>query len=298
MLKEIGIPVKKITTYDKNDFYNNWDKINKNLSERWDGVIKYNPHHNIKETFTDRYLIFAIIKRLDHWLPKKRKGNKILKFDLYNEATGTSKITDWLLAQGYNYYGVDISKEVVKRAKKNFGKKIDPRHMKIGDVRDLPFKDNTFNVVWSYGTIEHIRENQKACAEAFRVLKPGGIFITGVNNRLDMWGSYFVNELTNSVYKHLTSYEASFFPWIQRSWLKNAGFINIKTTGSVMFPHGIRYLDLFLEWKLKIKWCKYFWDYIIVLPWTFIAKTLDEMDFVRLFGTHTTSIGIKPKYNA
>lgn len=294
MLKKIGIPSTKITTYDKNDFYKNWKNINRNLSERWDNVIKYNPHHTIKETFTDRYLISAIIKRLDNWLPKKRKGKKFLKFDLYNEATGTAKITDWLMSQGYDYYGVDISKEVVIRAKKNFGKKINPSHMKIGDVRNLPYRDNFFDVVWSYGTIEHIRENQEACDEAFRVLKPGGIFITGVNNRLDMWGSYFVNEFTNTVFKHITSYEASFFPWQQRNWLKKSGFVNITTTGSVMFPHGIRYLDLFLEWKLKFLFYKLAWNYLVVLPWTHVAKFLDEIAFLRFFGTHTTSIGFKP----
>lgn len=295
--KNIGIEEKKIATYDKEDFYDHWEKINQNLGERWDSVIKYNPHHNINHTLTDRYLVKAITKFLDKWLPKNHQKKKILKYDLYNEATGTSEVTDWLIKQGFDFWGVDISKEVVKRAKKNFGHKVSPNKMKVGDVRMLPFPDNTFDVVWSYGTIEHIRENQQAVNEAFRVLKPGGLFISGLNNRLDLWGSYLVNEFTNKIYKHITSYEASFFPWSQREWLIQAGFINIKTNGTVMFPHLIRYLDLFIEWKIKNPLLKSIWNNLIIKPFIFIAEILDEIDIVRIFGTHTNSRGVKPKQN-
>lgn len=286
----------KITTYDKHDFFHNWHEVNKNLGERWDAVIEYNPHHNIGQTLTDKYWISAITKLLGKWLPKK-KGLKILKYDLYNEATGTSEITEWLMRRGYDVYGVDISKEVIKRAKRNFKGKILPSHFKEGDIRDLPFKDNTFDIVFSYGTIEHIRENQLSVFEAYRVLKPGGIFVTGINNRLDMWGSYFVNEITNKLYKHITSYEASFFPWQQREWLNQAGFEKIHTTGMIMLPHLIRYTDLFIEYKVKIKLMKSLWDTLVIRPSIFIAKILDDIDPLRFFAMHTTSYGYKPKHS-
>lgn len=295
MFEKLGIKTHQIATYDKKDFYHNWDIINRDLGKRWDNVIKYNPHHDIGKTITDRYLIGAITKFLDNWLPKKRKGIKLLKYDLYNEATGTSDISEWLLKQGIDLYGVDISTEVVKRAKKNFGKKMNIKNMKVGDIRALPFKKNTFDVVWSYGTIEHIRENQQSVNEAFRVLKPGGLFITGINNRFDMWGSYFVNEVTNRIYKHLTSYEASFYPWSQREWLVQAGFEKIKTSGTVMFPHLIRYLDLFVEWRIKSPVLKFLWNNLIIKPWILVAEVLDDIDFFRFFGTHTNSRGYKPK---
>ena len=108
---------------------------------------------------------------------------KVLKYDLYNEATMTATLADWFLSRGYDYYGVDISKEVVKLARKNFRGRVDSRHFKYGDIRKLPFKDNTFDIVFSFGTIEHIRENFKSVCEAYRVLKPGGLFITGINNK-------------------------------------------------------------------------------------------------------------------
>lgn len=295
MLEELGLKGKNVATYNKKDFYQNWSEINKNLAERWDSVIEFNPHHGISTTLTDKYWIAEITRLLDGWFPKKRNNRKILKYDLYNEATGTSAVSDWLIKQGFDLYGVDISKEVVKRAKMNFSKKVSPKHMLLGDIRKLPFKDNSFDIVFSFGTIEHIRENQRSVDEAFRVLKPGGFFITGINNKIDIWGSYFVNEITNNIYKHITSYEASFFPWQQREWLNQAGFEKIQTSGMIMFPHLIRYADLFVEWKVKNRFVKFLWKWLVFIPFMLIAKTLDHIDFIRFFAMHTTSFGYKPR---
>lgn len=285
----------KVSTYDKKDFYYNWHKINKNLGARWDAVVESSPHKELKKpTLTDLYFAKAITRLLIRWIPKRKKL-KVLKFDLYNEATMTATLADWFLKQGYDYYGVDISKEVVKLARKNFSKRVNAKNFIVGDVRNLPFKNNYFDVVFSFGTIEHIRENEQAVKEAYRVLKPGGIFITGVNNKLDMWFSYFVNELTDQLFKHITSYEPSYFPWEQRKWLKIAGFEKIKTTGMITFPHLIRYGDLFIEWRQVNGVVRLFWDNLIIKPFISLAEILDNLGIVRLFGMHTTSYGYKPK---
>lgn len=285
----------KISTYDRNDFFNHWEKIDKNLGERWDKVVKYSPHKELKKpTLTDQYFVEAIIKLLSKWIPNK-KGTQVLKFDLYNEATMTATLAEWFLSRGYEYFGVDISKEVVKLARKNFRGKVKSSHFKYGDIRKLPFKNNTFDVVFSFGTIEHIRENFKAVCEAYRVLKPGGIFITGINNKLDLWLSYLVNESTSGIFKHITSYEPSYFPWEQRTWLKDAGFEQVKTTGMIMFPHFIRYCDLFIEWKQVNGSIRFMWDNLVIKTLVKLATFLDGIDTIRLLGMHTTSYGIKPK---
>ena len=49
----------------------------------------------------------------------------------------------------------------------------------------LPFRDKSFDVIYSMGTIEHFDETEQAVSEMARVLKPGGCAIIGVPNRHD-----------------------------------------------------------------------------------------------------------------
>ena len=42
------------------------------------------------------------------------------------------------------------------------------------DICDLPFKDNTFDVILCNHVLEHIKDDKKAIQELYRVMKPGG----------------------------------------------------------------------------------------------------------------------------
>ena len=42
------------------------------------------------------------------------------------------------------------------------------------DICDLPFKDNTYDVIFCNHVLEHIVDDSKAMSELYRVLKPGG----------------------------------------------------------------------------------------------------------------------------
>jgi ubiquinone/menaquinone biosynthesis C-methylase UbiE len=43
-----------------------------------------------------------------------------------------------------------------------------------GDAENLPFPDGTFDIVYSNGVLHHTHDTEKAIAEVYRVLKPGG----------------------------------------------------------------------------------------------------------------------------
>jgi ubiquinone/menaquinone biosynthesis C-methylase UbiE len=52
------------------------------------------------------------------------------------------------------------------------------------DVHDIPFNENTFNVVICNHVLEHVEDSDKVMQEFFRVMKPGGwgIFQVPIDN--------------------------------------------------------------------------------------------------------------------
>lgn len=50
------------------------------------------------------------------------------------------------------------------------------------DALNLPFKDNSFDSVVSFETIEHVHDGALFLSEMYRVLQPGGIFICSTPN--------------------------------------------------------------------------------------------------------------------
>jgi ubiquinone/menaquinone biosynthesis C-methylase UbiE len=66
-------------------------------------------------------------------------------------------------------YGVDISFNMLKEAHGLCGRI-------VGDCLELPFKDNSFDLVVAYGALHHIYDFPRLFSEAYRVLSPGGFF--------------------------------------------------------------------------------------------------------------------------
>ena len=58
------------------------------------------------------------------------------------------------------------------------------------DILDLPFKDNSFDVVLCNHVLEHIEDDKKAMKELYRVLKPNGFGIFQVPQDLQLEKTY------------------------------------------------------------------------------------------------------------
>lgn len=78
----------------------------------------------------------------------------------------------------YNLYGLDRSHYLIQRARTLSRKQELSINFKEGDVRKLPWKAATFDVVTilgnSFGYFETAEDDQRILKEIFRVLKPGG----------------------------------------------------------------------------------------------------------------------------
>ena len=72
--------------------------------------------------------------------------------------------------------GVDLSKEMIERAKANFNSQgLGGRaEFKEGSSEHLPFEDQTQDFIVSTGALHHFADPTSAFNEIYRVLKPGG----------------------------------------------------------------------------------------------------------------------------
>jgi ubiquinone/menaquinone biosynthesis C-methylase UbiE len=70
--------------------------------------------------------------------------------------------------------GLDLDRESLAEARRNDV----PGALVQSDVRSIPFRDESFDVVIDFGTCYHIARSELALAEIARVLRVGGIFCT------------------------------------------------------------------------------------------------------------------------
>jgi ubiquinone/menaquinone biosynthesis C-methylase UbiE len=119
---------------------------------------------------------------------------------------------EWL-NNGARATGVDLSVASIKRAKRRCEMAGYSPDLQVCDAEHLPFGDNTFDVVYSYGVMHHSPDTKQCIREASRVLKPGGSLRIMVYHHpsmtgLMLWLRYgFMQKksLRQSVHDHLES---------------------------------------------------------------------------------------------
>lgn len=79
----------------------------------------------------------------------------------------------WLSA-GANATGVDLSPNSLSRARLRCARSGLKPDLRLADAENLPFPNERFDVVYSYGVMHHSPDTQQCLSEAWRVLKPGG----------------------------------------------------------------------------------------------------------------------------
>ena len=81
-------------------------------------------------------------------------------------------------------YGIDYSDKSVKISKEMNEDEIKQGKVEIhkGDVQNLPYPNNTFDIVTAFETVYFWPNIEKCFGEIKRVLKPNGIFLIGVES--------------------------------------------------------------------------------------------------------------------
>ena len=79
-----------------------------------------------------------------------------------------------LAGAGARLTSIDLTERAVSLARTRLHLKGLEAEVRIADAEDLPFSDDEFDFVWSWGVIHHSADMHRAMREISRVLRPGG----------------------------------------------------------------------------------------------------------------------------
>lgn len=102
------------------------------------------------------------------------------KFTMLEVGCGTAFVSEYFAKHGSLVTCLDTNKKILEIAKENFEKENARGKFVLGDAEKLPLKDNQFDVVSSFGLLEHFKDPKIAIDEMVRVLKPGGVFFADI----------------------------------------------------------------------------------------------------------------------
>ena len=93
---------------------------------------------------------------------------------------GYGRLANEYLKRAHKVIIFDYSKTELEQAKEVYGDKIETR---AGDIYELPFKDEELDGLMMIRVTHHLKYMDKALAELYRVLKPGGVAVIEVANK-------------------------------------------------------------------------------------------------------------------
>lgn len=149
-----------------------WDLAHKNVGGQWspsEGIVKFCARHIKRRMGIEKY-------------QSKNNYSKVL--DL---GCGNGRHLIFFAEQGFDVTGIDISREAIEIAGAWINKKGLNAELIVGDVKSLPFDENSFDLIISYGVLDHIPFSDAVVAidEIKRVLSNNGMLFLTLRSTTD-----------------------------------------------------------------------------------------------------------------
>ncbi len=89
---------------------------------------------------------------------------------------------------------------------------------KKGSITDIPFEDNSFDVVIASEVLEHVDDVDISLSEISRVIKKGGVFVMSSPNNSLLWKFFwfFWERAIGKMWKHTHLVEYNKLQWLKR----------------------------------------------------------------------------------
>lgn len=208
----------------------------------------------IADQFDNLMNVYDMQRRLEivyeELLPGDIKGKKLVDI-----GAGTGWFSSRAHQREAEVYSLDIGLELLVEVRK----KVKAREI-AGNTMDLPFRENSFEIVISSEVIEHTDSPEKAVHEMARILKPGGIMIVTCPNRIWLWAVHLANFLKIRPFHGHEDMPS--FNQLER-FVNSAGLEIEKHIGFHPWPFQIRFLQD-LSRKVDHHFAETFWGRFMI----------------------------------
>lgn len=164
---------------DSASFDTNWKNREESLYTHW---TRGELENQIQLAFRNHWTLFSELMEKE---PNYNGGKRALEI-----GCGRGSLSCYFSDAGFDCTLVDLSASVIDVAKNIFEKNNLKAKFQVGDTNALEISDNSFDVIYSIGLLEHFEDIEKPLKEQIRVLDKGGI-----------WFGYIVPKYTDNVQK-------------------------------------------------------------------------------------------------
>ncbi len=236
--------------------------------DKWDEQWN-NPEDMLN--YTDVFCLMDEIKLkyLLDILPEDKPNTKTIEV-----GCGPAWLSCALASEGYNTTCLDYSENALNIARKNYEMQNNKGEFVIGDATDMPFENDSFDVVLSTGLLEHFEDPSIVINEMVRILKPDGIFYSDIVPKKFALFRAHIDFVRNLIKKEDDIYEIELNSGEIEDILRSSKLEDIHVVPAGVFlpqiPYGRKVPSLKrMEYRFlsRIKGLFTVWDNTIIAEW-------------------------------
>lgn len=127
------------------------------------------PAARLEQQARERYALEPVIHRFADF-PSGR-GKDVLEIGV---GMGADHL-EWAKSSPASLTGIDLTPRAIEFTAQRLALYNLHSSLRVADAENLPFPDNSFDIVYSYGVLHHSPDTAQAIREVRRVLRPGGV---------------------------------------------------------------------------------------------------------------------------
>ena len=149
-----------------------------NIKKKWD-----NNHKN--PALRTEYPNELVVSFMNSYFPRELSSRK--KISILDIGCGSGRHVKLFAENRFQVFGIDFSKSAIFNTKNLLRKNKLRAELKCSDMHNLPFKDNYFDGVLSFGVFYYSDSKgmKKSIKEMYRVLKKGGTGFINIRSTND-----------------------------------------------------------------------------------------------------------------